>query len=587
MKIPRFHDENIAPEMMISKSGEAFQNFVAELFCEDHIDMSVFTAGGKDGAIDHTLYLPDGTCVIECKHIQDGLDIAKKCWQKVSDKLRRNITSPDSPPKRQGQYRPWYNPKKPISHYLFCFTGELSNENQIQELESVIETFFKSLSSNLPHLSHLSGIVVECWPWNRLASKAQNNPSLCFRWFPSCRPSGLSMLRDHLSSGGGFRAYLDENTLPYLPLEGKGFEPIELLTALSSPDRFGLIITGIGGIGKTRLVLEIGREALGKEWIVLKANKSCRAESIDQLAQQVAPNQQVVVLFDYVEVHRDFDGIIERINTYNTEHGYSFQYVANCRSNYYTSIRAIERHTEVNLSPGGRQAHIFQIYRESVVQHILRYSQVSEPEAYLRICKGIPILAVFISYLNAEGRQRDLLSLRGEQSFVEWIRKRLHLSFPGRDTQILSTELCSLLVQYPMDSTASDYLADSDEKLWLLHNQLVNDGWVQKNTYGDYISAHDLFVDQLVSDHLTHSQDNESDIRRGLILAEKLDCLRSLLISYLRIAEEVCHLDWPRLITERINKQPELWHEVREILAISPLLTPETIILHIPFDSGH
>ncbi|MDO9041095.1 MAG: ATP-binding protein [Desulfocapsaceae bacterium] len=589
MDIPRFTDENIAPERKKSRAGDGFQEFVAALLVREFEDLTLFPIGGKDGAIDHTIHFADGKGVVECKDIQGGYDHALKAWLAVADKLRRNITPVDGPPTGQGQYRPWYNTKSPINTYLFCTSSEIGNEGQHQNLEREIQEFFAEISCNCIHLCHLSTIQVEVLPWNRLQAKVQKNADLAFKWFPACRPTGLSPLKSSTDARLNFRSYLEHHQLPFYSVEmfvASGFlsqdnalpEVSHLFSHLTGEGGNGLIITGKGGIGKTRLVLEIGRHAEQEGWLVLQAGKRFEAASIDSLCQRITTTQPILILFDYVEAQKGFSESIDTINNYNEEYGYRIRYVANCRTNFYSTIRDMEGHREVNLSPGGINAGFFLTYREAIVRHILEHCGLDAPEEYIALCRDLPILAVFISFLRQNGRMAELAELRHEESFVPWLNKRLTASLSSlypNNPDGMRRDLHRLLVQYPLSERGLELLGDQEEHLYSLHVGLANDGWVLVDDSDSWVSAHDIFVDQILGDFFQHSQSAQPEIKQALNLSRRLANIRSALISYQRISEELESLPWKDMITEQIDSHGEEWLQVRSILLTTPLLRPQ------------
>jgi hypothetical protein len=188
--------------------------------------------------------------------------------------LEEHLSDANGPTKGQSQYLPWYSADTPIAEYAFCVSAEFGNEQQRRDLKEAITTFFHGLARQRPHLSHLRALEVSIIDWNNLCDHLRKRPSSIFRWFPASRPNGLVPL-DEPGDVGTFRSYLYDAKSPYYSLaehlrttpapEGVAIPSEEsLLSHFESPDVTGLVIYGKGGIGKSRLTLELGKEGSGK-----------------------------------------------------------------------------------------------------------------------------------------------------------------------------------------------------------------------------------------------------------------------------------------------------------------------------------
>jgi CO dehydrogenase nickel-insertion accessory protein CooC1 len=73
----------------------------------------------------------------------------------------------------------------------------------------------------------------------------------------------------------------------------------------------GLIITGRGGVGKTRLTLELGRRAKQQGWLVMRAAASFSDAAVDELLAWLGDAAGVMLLIDYVETIATFTDRVE------------------------------------------------------------------------------------------------------------------------------------------------------------------------------------------------------------------------------------------------------------------------------------
>jgi len=315
--IPRFSEEQLHPKLLHKDIGDAFQKFIHELLFSDYPDLHLFPSKGKDGAIDLCQTLEASRTVVECKFIgKDEVSEAQTAWRNVAKKLEKHLAEPDGPTSGQAQYRPWYRTDQPIREYIFYISSLLANQNQTDQLKQEITDFFTTLSNKHKHLRHLNELSVEVLDWNDCCSRLKKQPHLIFRWFLLTRPQGLVPLHD-VPDRGTFRSYLSSEKLAYYSIgqhlkvnpspAGMDIPDEEnLLSLLEGGDITGLVVTGSGGIGKSRLTLEIGRLAQDKGWSVLRVQTRLREDALESLAERIIPETPVLLLVDYIETQRDF-----------------------------------------------------------------------------------------------------------------------------------------------------------------------------------------------------------------------------------------------------------------------------------------
>ncbi|MEO1389408.1 MAG: caspase family protein [Cyanobacteria bacterium J06634_6] len=436
---------------------------------------------------------------------------------------------------------------------------------------------------------------------------------------------------------GPFRAYLDEEKLLYYsrsahlsidpPPTGVAIpNEAELIEQLSHSDRLtGLIITGSGGVGKTRLTLELGRSAAQQGWLVYRVKARLNADRLHKFSSNVDAAQKVLILIDYVETQQDFTELIDEIVALNEEDGLHFRYVANCRTTYYPNVRGLGQHQRIDLSPPDGAIEWFVRYREATVRHILQQSDIGS-DTYLSLCQDKPILAVFLSYLSSSNRTLDLAELLTEDSFSGWILRRIQRSFEaGRtknklEAQEIQRNLAILIAQFPLESQRVDPILQSKQYRPLFEN-LANDGWIEKYTpplssaeqidnfeaakfspststteediqtlssqstsiisegdrQSDYFwtTAHDVFADQILVKYLeTIPETGEVFINDLLNFSIKTGNLRSTLYTLQRLVDvpQIGKIEWPTIFSRQLDHDPLAWREVRDVLIHSALL---------------
>src|SRR6185369_17429697 len=157
-----------------------------------------------------------------------------------------------------------------ISSYYFCINANLTNLNQVTTLENTITQDFVKLADDFTHLAHLRNMQVQVIHWTRLKECLERHPFVYFSWFRDSFIPGLEPL-DAPSQFSGFRAYLGNDKLSYygieqhktiVPPDSASLAPpgeTDIVNLLESGHKPGVIITGSGGLGKSRLSFQLAR----------------------------------------------------------------------------------------------------------------------------------------------------------------------------------------------------------------------------------------------------------------------------------------------------------------------------------------
>jgi hypothetical protein len=273
---------------------------------------------------------------------EDGLDGSLRVWREVARKLAEHLAAPDGPTSGQAQFRPWYRTDPPIGEYVFCLSSLLANERQRQDLRDEIQGSFQNLATAHAHLRHLGSLRVLVRDWEDLSARLSARPHLLFRWFPKGRPRGLVVLGEE-AAGSRFSEYLTGARLPYYarrqhladhPAPAGREIPDEegLLASFEATGARGLVITGGGGFGKTRLMVELGLLAQAVGWAVFRVQGNLRTEALEVLAERLRPETPALVLVDYIETQPAYGDWVETLEILADQRKISLRYVACCRS---------------------------------------------------------------------------------------------------------------------------------------------------------------------------------------------------------------------------------------------------------------
>ncbi len=234
----------------------------------------------------------------------------------------------------------------------------------------------------------------------------------------------------------------------------------------------------------------------------------------------------------------------------------------------------------VNLSPPSqdRSQSWLGSYREQTVRHILEQSGIRVTEEYLAVCRGIPVLAVFATYLYTKKRGVELAELLKEADFGIWVAKRIQLSF---GETVVDRDLAKLMALFPVPTAVLSH--PELRKCRVFFDRLATDGWIEKlprdapRDADMWVTAQDVLADQILLSYLqTIPYTVDHFVRELLSLASDTGCLRSALVTFQRLLDQPLMrcLDWPQLLSQEMEKQPAAWREVRDLLIRTSLLTP-------------
>ncbi|MEE8574181.1 MAG: hypothetical protein V3T30_02110, partial [Thermodesulfobacteriota bacterium] len=581
----KFSKESLNSRLAKEEIGEVFEAFAHDLLSPEFPKLRRFGAAGNDGCID--FYYDEGAerLVVQCKHIgtEGGLKDAQNRWKKDADNLEKNII--DSAGPKLSQYQPWYQTDFPISKYLFCISSKLKTLRQIEDLRIEIKDFFAELAGMHPHLSHLRGLAVEVREWNYfLHTQLEQIPFYKFKWFSSIWPRGLMPLGELRHDSESFRKYLDGDNVPYYSRkdhltsesrpDGAEIEDEERLLSRLEDKNTGLVITGPGGVGKTRLVLELGRLAVKKKRLVFCVTGSAGRASIDRLIEQITQDTRLLLLIDYIELQKNFAEIVEYVNELNDRGVVDIRYIANCRTSYFKTIKkGYERFEGINLAPIGDGSRWNEGFRKNIVRRILDEGEFQVTPELLDLCRDRPVLAVFASYLFHKKGETGLEGLVGERSFGGWVLKRMSLTFDGRKD--VDEEIATLAAFIPMEKTVAERL--STDMVGLL-TRLAQDGWVEKDgESGRWEAAHDALADEVLRSFIEdHQPTLDIFVKKLFTQARALGTIESVLISFQRLSDrsETDSLNWYDIVNGEITENPDKWLCVRHLLLCTSLLDP-------------
>ena len=546
-------DDRLPPR---GKDGDDFQRFVWEALRSGHFESLTgryvrpyFTAG-NDGGIDHVAVGDDDQIIFESKFFgKNRGGQPSDDWTALSRRLGENLRVNAGRAYKDVDrlYKPWFDINRRVKGYWFCTSGDFKSGAQT-ELRDKIKAFFSEFAEE-PSLAHLASLNVEVLGWNDFNGVVTANPALHFRWFGNL-PVGLRPLRS-IAEGKTFRKFLDEGALPFFSreefnrkaeVEGRTRltdEPSILSTLLGGEEQLGLVLSGPGGLGKTRLALQLGLDAESSGWLVLQIERHARREAIEGLARQHASLARILLIIDYAEAAGSLFGLVQEMERANADGGHRFRFIATCRASALSAVKEALEEIDYRLIQFSGEAD--DRYARWVVANILAGEDIPGAHDIAEVCGGLPVLAAFAVFLFKQYREKfdaQFGQIHRGDDFAQWAEKRLRLALQARGLAEQSTRrpLATIAARLPLRADEYLSLRSLNNDTVRLLDILQDDRWIEPDGEGR-AAAHDIFADAIIARYVFEATQTVTD-RAGDVLTDAMEAgaFERALIAFNRLA---------------------------------------------------
>jgi len=337
----------------------------------------------------------------------------------------------------------------------------------------------------------------------------------------------------------------------------------DFLKFITEENYYGLIIHGQGGIGKTRLMLELGKGLLPKEFIVIKVLPDF--ENFDELVEyfNLRSNKKYLLLFDYIEEQKVFEKTINWIISTKIS---NIRVIGNCRNTFVSDIQNnfSEHFKFIDIgfkNKIGLEKKLEQDYKREVILSIINSISDNKLSAQLKndnVLKSFyqarPSFAAFIKYIHLKNPQTDL-SIATNDTFSNWLIKKLKLTAVSKisyseffEKKKHIFQILSCLPANPDAANKLEKIAEGELSFANEITKLINDGWIDEKNQSLKV-VHDTVNDTLLLEFFKHFQFRNFYLTDFLEFALRTDSISSMLWSIQRIWD-----DFPDDVTPSLQK---------------------------------
>jgi hypothetical protein len=538
-----------------------FQELVGDAIRRSgNTSVTVLPLDSPDGGIDVYVESAGGTCpwlndlptpvIIECKSIsEDKSGVSgrvKSAWERTLER-----TKTKSARGWVGIDEPWLSAKS----YVFAVSCVFSAVEHKIKVRDRIKRDLESLS-NPPAPER-----VEVIDWPIIRSLLERDQRVADQWLGSSVPGLLShhellgslrlLGRSSASGLPPFKAMVLPEYLEFFaPPSTDRLSPVSLFAEVSATaNDAGLLLTGPGGVGKSRTLIEVAHVATREGWRVLHVLPNDPPVENDVLfAEVVRSTEPVLVIVDYIEQSAlNFGGIRLQLFPEMTQLGKRVAFLASARPGYrFRSQEWRPLFVELPFQPDpARNREICSVIFDSAAPTAVK---AVGREKLLSVASSRPVMALLIGReIERQMREEtsdDWMILR-DAELTDWLEKRLGADglvqrqehAPFAETQDPSSRLlaaAAALASLPQSEPEVVHAAEavlrgcapqqSEEWVSVSAREIVSIlrtlGWIELDG-GQLFAAHDVVADEVFQSVIrsTYSHEVRGDLLSKVLIA--------------------------------------------------------------------
>ena len=385
-----------------------------------------------------------------------------------------------------------------------------------------------------------------------------------------------------------FKQFLNYDILPYFSralflsyIESQSYvSEDEWVDSLDSGNKQAALLFGPGGIGKTRLGMELCRRLRARGWLTLKVERVAAADSVDSILRAHVKPARIILFLDYAEAAGNLELIVDGVRRAADDGSHEVRLIATCRASAWRSVSDIigDMQTEY-LELGIANSHEEESYRRWVIFKILDHFGVPNRIEVEDACGGLPVLAAFASFLFRRQPERfkvQFAHLLDIPDFDAWAGRRIAIL-----TRQLGNEpevefiLADIALQLPLSSSQFLEIFDGGSFRQRVFEALSADYWIEQD--GDsYVPTHDVFADALVARFIFGMPGQSTQrLNRLLRIASREKRLTNALYTIDRLAmrPEFSKIEALSIVKGLLASQPEAVFAANERIINGRLLT--------------
>ena len=385
------------------------------------------------------------------------------------------------------------------------------------------------------------------------------------------RPKGVRFLDQYFPkevAATKYQYFLSEGILPYYSLDAFHLEKevdepfyseIKLIDTLLNGAHFeGGIISGKGGVGKTRLMLQLGILAHEAGWNVLVLNHRFDDEAALGAFLDSLENKKHLILIDYLEECPWFnDSFLDEVKTHCQAE--KIRFLANCRNSFPRPKIFKYLNIQLDEIPYPKLKE----YEHWVITQIL---EGFEGLDLTKVKKAS--FAVFLRYLRElhPGEPQNILLF---DDFRTWLLKRFISTIDSKRHAITEFEQeIAWLLSFPMEDEAKQTYFDTGSDFKITFENLIKDGWIESDEKGrirQWKIVQDTVLDELALAYLSEYSDKKKELKNLLRYSVGQKRARSWINNLQRLTNEL-----------QVNGNEKLFFQLfKDVLPLQPDLVPE------------